>query len=71
MHGGDTIYWSESRKEDTNWKTGVDERMTLRWILRKQDVSVVDCIHEVEDRDQWQTPVNTTINLLIPQKGTL
>jgi hypothetical protein len=26
----------------------------------------VDCIHVAQDRDHWQAPVNTVINLQVP-----
>jgi hypothetical protein len=35
---------------------GVDEKVILKWILKKMDV---EWIHLAQDRDQWQAVVNT------------
>jgi hypothetical protein len=34
--------------------------------LREIGWEVVDWIHLAQDRDKWQTPVNTVINLWVP-----
>jgi hypothetical protein len=41
---------------------GVGGRIILKWVFKKQDVSV-DWIHLAQDRDKWQAFVNTTMNL--------
>jgi hypothetical protein len=41
---------------------GVDGRIILEWILGVG----VDWIHLAQDRDQWQTLVNTVISLRFP-----
>jgi hypothetical protein len=38
---------------------GIDGRVILKWEL-------VDWIHLVQDRDQWQTCANTVINVWVP-----
>jgi hypothetical protein len=38
----------------------------IRMDLREIGLEVVDWIHLVQDRDQWQALVNVTVNLLVP-----
>jgi len=45
---------------------GVDGRIILKWILREKD-GVVDWIFLVQDRDKWQAPDDTVMNLWIPK----
>jgi len=41
---------------------GVDERIILSWIFRKQD-GAMDWIDVVQDRDRWWALVNAVMNL--------
>jgi hypothetical protein len=46
-------------------------RPSHRWkdikiYLRQTELEVVNCIHEAQDQDQWQTLVNTVIKLWVP-----
>jgi hypothetical protein len=44
---------------------GVEGRI-LKWICKKWDVVGVDLISLAQDRDRWQAPVNTIMNLRVP-----
>jgi hypothetical protein len=50
--------------EDLN----VDGKTILQLTLKKYDVEFVEWIHLAEDRDQWRTLTNTTVNLRVPNK---
>ena len=42
---------------------GVDGRIILRWIFRKQDVGVINWIKLALVRDRWRALVNAVMNL--------
>jgi hypothetical protein len=44
---------------------GIDEKITLEWILKKEGEGVV-CIYMAQDRDQWRTLVNVVMDNRIP-----
>jgi hypothetical protein len=41
---------------------GVNGRIILRWILKKWDMRVMDCVEVAQDRDRRRTLVNTVMN---------
>jgi hypothetical protein len=52
-----TNFWSENPKRDL----GVDGRIILIWILKKEGVR--DWTHPVQDRNRSRAVVNTIMNL--------
>jgi hypothetical protein len=62
--GMNKIFWSDNLKErDHSEDLGINGRIILEWILRKQ---VVDWIHLAQDRDQCRALVNKVINFRVP-----
>ena len=45
---------------------GVDGRIILRWIFRKQDVGVINWIKLAQVRDRWRALVSTVMNFWVP-----
>jgi len=46
--------------------SGIDEKMLLRWIVRKWDVGGMDWIELAKDRDSWRALVNAVMNIRVP-----
>jgi hypothetical protein len=44
---------------------GIDGRIVLEWILRKQWEGV-DCMYLAQDKDWWHTVVNAVMYLWVP-----
>jgi len=54
-----TGFWWGDRRERDHWRdSGVDERIILRWIFRKQDVGVWTGSSWLRVRDRWRAIVN-------------
>ena len=47
--------------KETTWKTGVDGRIILKWIIRKR--GDMDWIDPAQGRERWQELVNAVMNL--------
>jgi hypothetical protein len=45
---------------------GLDGRIILKWIFRKWDIGVMDCLELAQDRDRWRAFLNAVMNLLVP-----
>jgi len=46
--------------------TGVDGRITLKWIFRKLDGGGMDWMNVAQNRDGWWALVNVVMNLRVP-----
>ena len=60
------FWWGNLRERDHFVDPGVDGRIILRWIFRKQDVGSMESIELAEGRDRWRVLVSAVINLLVP-----
>jgi hypothetical protein len=54
----------ERKSPHEGW--GIDERILLEWILKKQGVG---WINVAQNRDQWRAFMKTVANLRVPQKA--
>jgi hypothetical protein len=54
--------WRKLRERDHLVDTGIDGRITLRWIFRKWDVVWIDL---AQDRDRWWALVNVVMNFWV------
>jgi hypothetical protein len=45
---------------------GIEWRIILRWIFRKEDVGGIDWIEVAQDRGGWQVLVTAVMNLGVP-----
>jgi hypothetical protein len=60
-------FLSENLKgRDHSEDLGVDGRIILEWILVKTVLEFVEWIRLDQDRDWWQDPANTVMNLWVP-----
>jgi hypothetical protein len=57
------FWWGNLRYRDHWGDTGIDGRITLRWMFRKWDV---DWIELAKDRDRWWALVNAVMNFRVP-----
>jgi hypothetical protein len=49
------------RTQETD--VGVDRRMTLKWVPKKQKCVGLEWTHSTQDTGQWQAQVTTVMNL--------
>jgi hypothetical protein len=62
-----TGFWWGNLREREHWgDSGVDERITLRWIFREVGCGGIDWIELVQDRDRWRALVNAVMNIRTP-----
>ena len=62
------FWWGDMRGGDHVQDPGVDGRIILRWIFKKEvGWGVMDWIDLAQDRDRWRELVNAEMNLLVPQ----
>jgi hypothetical protein len=62
-----TIFWLENLKgRDHLEGLSVDRKIILEWMLGKWGGEDVDWMYLAWNRDQWQTLVNTVMNLQVP-----
>ena len=59
MHTG--FWWGNLSKRDHMEDPGIDERMILKWTLRKWDEGM-DWTGLAQDRDRWHALANTVIS---------
>jgi hypothetical protein len=45
--------WGNPKETDLLEDPDINGRIILRWILRKWDVGVMDCIDVAQQRDRW------------------
>jgi len=60
------FWWGYLRVRDHLGDPGVNERIILRWILRKCDVRGMNWIELAQDRDRWRALVNAVMNFRVP-----
>jgi hypothetical protein len=53
------------KERDHLGDTDIDERIILKYILKKR-YEDVDWIHQAQDKVQWRVTVNTVTNLWAP-----
>jgi hypothetical protein len=59
------FWWGDLRQRDHLEDLGIDERIILKWILKKKDGGM-GCINRAHYRDRWRAVVNTVMNLRVP-----
>jgi hypothetical protein len=62
------FWWGKVGDRDHCGDPSVGGRIILRWIFRNWHVGrAMDWIELAQDRDRWWAPVNTVMNLQVPQ----
>jgi hypothetical protein len=59
------FWWEDLREGEHLGDSGVDGRITLKWIFKKWDGGM-DWIELAQDRDRWRALVNAVMNLRVP-----
>jgi hypothetical protein len=69
-YGGEKVctgfWWGNLKGRDHLEDPGVDERITLRWIIQELRYGGTDGIDLAQDRDRWRALVNAVMNLRLP-----